>query len=957
MKRLWFVLLLLVGFVSAAFPQREAKGNRRQRLAQQVKTNGVDTITYRQNVRGTVFDNESLQPLPGASVRLLATGDSVLSAVVTGMDGQFLLPSILSGKYELRVSYVGYKEVRFQLQLLRKQGNFRVQDIMMSAADVLLNEAVVVGQIPEMTVQEDTVVYHVDAFRLPEGSLVEELVERLPGVEKTDDGRYTLNGKEITQVLVDGREFMGGNMKTTLQNLPVDIVEKVKAYDRQSDRARITGIDDGEERMVIDLTIKKNKKKGWFGNFQGGYGTSDRYTGRANVNHFVGEQKVSFVAGANNTRGNGTSEQQNLGFSTNFKKGEALELDGGVNANFGQGHNNRYTSSQSFENPRAAFQNSRNLSGNYNSGMDLNYKIEWRPDTLTSILLRPNFSYDHSSGYSRNERATFREDPYEVEGVRDPLQDLALLRDLYGVNHRVGVSQNGSDNVRGSFSALYNRRFSRPGRNFSINIDVGGGNRDSNSESFTITEYYLLQAVTGEDSVYRRTQYSQTQNRNWNAGARLSYSEPLADRLYLQFTYAYNYRYTDNDRDVSSIFDPHNQQLGVNLDNYVEFRDQAERDVNQCGYTSNIYQNHTAGVQLRINKTQYQLTLGGNLHPQSSTVDYTKGLKHYDIQRTVLNASPSLNFRYRFSRQESLRIIYGGSTGQPGITDLIPDTLSNVDPLNIRLGNPELKPSFTHNIQTEYQRNVPSMQRSYSATVQMRVTQNGVSNRTQYDEQTGGRVTQPQNINGNWNGSANFHFNTAFTKSKRFHADATVGTGMTQSVGYVYQNRTHNTVRNRTRGGRVSQSLRFSYRNDWLDVSMGGNYRYNCSRSTNPSAINLDTWHYGYSGRFMVKLPWNMDISSDLGQSFRRGYSDASMNREELIWNMQVSQHLLRGRKLTIIFQAQDLLRQRDEVSRSVSATARTDTRTEGVHSYFLCSVRYRLGKFGGRGGKKGKEY
>lgn len=905
----------------------------------------------RLNVRGTVFENQSLKPLPDATIKLVDKNGKLVSGALTKENGQYVLPAVPAGTYTLRVSFMGYKEQSFVVTLPEKAGNFKVNDVLMREETTLMAEAVVEGKMPEMTVVDDTVMYNADAFKLPEGSLVEDLVKKLPGVEQDDDGGFTWNGKKVTQVLVDGKEFFGQNMEMTLKNLPADIVDKVKAYDRKSDRARITGIDDGEERTVLDLTIKKNKKRGWLGNFEGGYGTEDRYSGRTNVNRFVGDQKFSFVGNVGNTSGNGLTDNQSVGFTMNYEKKKKLELNGGVNANFSQGENESSSSTQSFVNKNSAFSNGHSQGSNFNRAASANYKVEWKPDTMTNIIFRPSFNVGDRGSSSRNENATFRQNPYEHEGITDPLAQIMELPKSARVNHRINMGHNSSSNVSGQLSFQINRKLKKPKRNLTLNANASMGHSDSEGDNFTHVDYYRLKAKGGGDSIYHKAQYNTTDNKQRNVSASLAYNEPLTNNLFLQLTYQYSYSFTDNDRVVSTIFDPYNVQWGVDYDNYRSFRTQAPADTAQCNYTTNHYQTHNTNVQLRLNRTQYRLTAGVRVAPQINEVDYTKGFKHHDVRRTVLNASPTLNFKYSFSRQESLEVRYNGETGRLNITDLIPDTLNNASPLNIRLGNPGLKPSFTQSFDANYNRSVPKLQRSLAVNTSFRTTQNSVSNMTQYNDETGGRVTRPENINGNWSGNASVNFNTAFRRNQHFHMNTNTQGSLTNALAYVYISAEKATRKNRTRGLNASESLRFSYRNNWLELNVNSSFRYHHSSSTNTSAANLDTYRYTYGGGAQVQAPWGMTFNMDVNQASRRGYSDASMNTDELLWNFSVSQRLLPKKNLIISLRAVDVLDRRAEVNRNITATARTDTRSRNIHSYYMLSANYRFATFGGRRG------
>ena len=952
MKRLFFVLFLLSSLLAY----------------------GQSDSIVRVNVRGMVYENQTLDPLEGAQVRLLRTDSTQAAGALVQKSGLFVLPSIPTGTYILQISFMGFKEQRFSVTLPRRPGNFRVKDILMREDAKVMAEAVVEGKLAEMTVVDDTVMYNADAYKLQEGAVVEELIKKLPGVVVNDDGSYTWNGKTVEQFLVDGKEFFGNNRDLVLKNLPADIVDKVKAYDKQSDYARVTGIDDGQERTVLDLTIKKNRKRGWFGNIDGAYGTHDRYSGRAMVNRFVGDQKFSLIGNANNTQGSGMTDNQSGGMTMNVQiKGEErgarskrdplLELNGSLNGNFSQGKSQSWRNSQSFENQNAAYSNSWNQNSNRNRNVSFNYRVEWRPDSMTNILLRPNLSWGGSRSRSASESAAFSDDPYELSD--NPLANYQTLAPLIGVNHRENRNHSTSSNLNVSGSVQVNRRLRKPGRNLTLNAEAGYGHSTSESQSYAHVDYYQILATTGDDSIYHKIQYNEAPSVNRNFATRLSYTEPVGRQVYLQMSYQYRHRFTDRDRNVGSIFDWMRDDSGnlynpytlynITADNYRLWEDVAAPDTAQNTYTINKYQNHNVNVQLRINRTLYRLTIGANLQPQVNEVDYQKGLKHYDVRRVVFNASPNINFRYMFSRQEQLEFRYNGQTGQPSITDLIPDTLSNADPLNIRLGNPELKPSFTHNLQGSYRRSVPDLQRTSALNLQFRTTQNSTANRTEYNDVTGGRISKPVNINGNWNGSANFNFNTAMGADKYWRINTNTGSSFTNAVSFVYQRATQQTVKNRTRGLNVSQSLRLSYRRDWesgynLDAGVNARAGYNHSRASNSSASNLDTYNFSYGGSATLQFPWGMSFSTDLTEQSRRGYADQAMNTNQLIWNASLSQRLLRKRTLTISLRAIDILQQRDNISRAISATQRTDSRNEAVNSYVLLSVQWRFGKFGGRG-------
>ncbi len=918
------------------------------------------------NVRGTVYESSTLKALPGANVAVNDSTGKMVAGRQTQDNGTFLIPGVPAGKYTLKVSFMGFKPQSFQLTLSGRSGNKKVADILLREDATLMAEAVVEGKLPEMTVVDDTVMYHAAAFTVPPGSMVEELIKKLPGVVVDEDGKITHNGKEVRQILVDGKEFFGRNQQTVLKNIPADIVDKVKAYDKQSDLARITGIDDGEEQTVLDLEIKKDKRRGWFGRATGGYGTERRYTAHGDVYHFLDKQKVGIVGNANNTGGNGMTDNQDVAASLNLEW-QKLELNGGVNARFNQSSGASWSNSQNFENRTAAYSNRASNNESHGNAVDSRWRIEWKPDTMTNILVRPEVSWNKSDSRSHNESATFSDNPYAY--VADPLKELEKLRAI-GVNHNLTDNHNDNNSLSGSLSVQVNRRLRKPGRNITFNVNGGLNRNDGNSGNYSQIDYYQLLALNGGDSIYHKIQYDDSRSAGRNISARVSYTEPLATGHFLQLSYNYSYRFTDRRRDVASIFDPFVANYGLGIDNYEGHFALATPDTAQCNYTKNHYQNHDARVQYRFINSKVRLNVGFNVQPQVNTVDYTKGFKHYDVSRTVVNWAPTVNFRYRFSRQHQIEARYGGQSGQPNITDLIPDTLSNANPLNIRLGNAELKPSFTHNARVEWRLSIPDRQRTFNWNANARTTQNATATRTEYNDQTGGRVSMPVNISGNWNAGTNFNFNTAL-RDRRFRINTNTSYNHTTANGYVYRSAEKATVKNVVNGNNVNQSARFTYRQEFnavpiyaedaldgdeptswlkntLELNINASGSYNASRATATSASNLDTYNYsaGFSG--VMNFHFGLNISTDLNLRCRRGYADEVMNTNQWIWNAQVSYSFLKRRNAMFTLRWNDILQQRDMVNRSITATARTDGDSERVLSYVLLTFTYRFHVFGG---------
>ena len=350
---------------------------------------------------------------------------------------------------------------------------------------------------------------------------------------------------------------------------------------------------------------------------------------------------------------------------------------------------------------------------------------------------------------------------------------------------------------------------------------------------------------------------------------------------------------------------------------------------------------------LRMNQKDYRLNVGVMLQPQHTRYQQDYLGQHTDLKRNVVNWSPTLDFRYKISQQTNLRINYRGTTSQPSMTDLL-DIVDDSDPLNVKMGNPGLKPAFTNRLRLFYNTYQQSHQRAIMTFLNYSNSRNSISNKVTYDATTGGRTTQPENINGNWDVNGAFMFNTAIDSAGYFNINTFTTVGYNNYVGYLSVNNT-DAQKNVTRSTTIGERLSTSYRNLWIEVELDGSLNYTHTTNKLQAANNLNTWQFAYGGNINLTLPWNMSISTDIHEQSRRGYDDSSLNTNELVWNAQISQSLLKGNALTLAVQFYDILGELTSFSRAISATQRTDTQYNSINSYVMFTASYRLNLFGGK--------
>ena len=932
-------------------------------------------------ITGTLVDRDTKEGVMLATVQMLKPDSTYVSGVLSDEKGNFSIEASATGSYILKFTSVGYTPLTKTVKVDGKK-DIALGKITFNADAIMLKGATVVGQAARVTVQEDTFVYNASAYRTPEGSVVEELVKRLPGAQVSDDGTITINGKEVKKVLVDGKEFMTGDTQTALKNLPTSIIDKIKSYDEKSDLAKVTGIDDGEEQTVLDFGIKKGMNKGVFGNVDASVGTQDRYAERLMGALFKDKTRVMLMGNLNNVndrgfpggggggrfgRGaQGLNTSKMAGANFNLEPSSKLKLDGSVRWNHSNGDKRTEQSVENFVSTAGSFSNSLNQNYTRSDNWNARMRLEWTPDTMTNIMFRPSFSYSKNDGLTSGTSASYNDDPYSY--VSDPLsQESISIMDEKGlmVNHRENSSITYSDNVSIGAMLQLNRKLNSKGRNATLRTDISYGEGDSKSLSTSNVHLYQVEDAFGNDSTYQTNRFNTTPTKTLNYSVQFTYSEPVFKAMFLQLSYKFNYKYNKSDRstfDFSNVdgnmfagvdnvyrgWDNYLSRLDHPLDNYL--------DESLSRYSEYKNYIHEIQLMLRVIREKYRLNVGVMVQPQKTRfIQRYQGI-NTDTVRNVVNVTPTLDFRYRFSKLSNLRINYRGTTSQPSMTDLL-DIRDDSDPLNITMGNPGLKPSFTNTLRLFFNNYTQEHQRATMVHLNYSNTRNSISNMVTYDEETGGRTTRPENINGNWNISGALMFNTALDSVGYWTVSTFTNVRYNNYVGYLALDQYSGSRKNTTKTTTIGEQLTASFRNSWLEVSLDGSVDYTHTRNLLQSQNNLDTWQFAYGGYFSLYLPWGMSLSTDLHQNSRRGYNDSSMNTNELIWNMQLSQSFLKGNALTVSLQLYDILNEQSNFSRTINAMQRSDTRYNSINSYAMLHAVYRVNIFGGgRNGDPGPE-
>ena len=924
-----------------------------------------DEEEQRLTISGQVIDSDLKEPMVQATIQLFTASDSTfVGGTVTNEKGTFSVDAPSSGTYKMKISSLGYQSIEREVTLRRNEH----QDmglLLMSAESIVLRETVITGRAAQVIVRKDTIVYNPEAFRTPEGSAIEELIKRIPGADVDEDGNITINGKEVKKILLAGKEFMLGDVETALKNIPVSIIQNLKFYDQQSDQARITGIDDGEKETVLDFSIKKGMNRGYMTNLDIAGGTKHRYASRGMGSSFTDKVRFVLLGNFNNKEENagwwnrrGLNARKMLGTNLNYDDGTKFKFDASIRWNHRDGDNQTVNASENFYSETSrTFSNSATSNFTRSNNWWGNIRAEWKPDSLTNILLRANGSYGTNDATNESSSGTFDADPYLY--VADPLAAFDnppadLLPHI--VNHNQSASLTYGENKNAWGMLQFYRRLNPKGRNIVVRLEGNAGNSQNENVSDNEVHLFLVKNQAGQDSTYYTARYNTTPSDNSGYVVSTTYSEPLWKGAHLQFNYELRYSQNKSDRQtydfshlpvnpfagitpeyrewdpwLSTVYDRMDDYLDRNLSRYSEYKN----------YTHNLR------VTLRHKVEKYDYNIGFLVQPQHSNFiqDY-RGV-YVDTIRNVTNLTPTFDFHYKFSDQSNLWIHYRGDTRQPEMTQLL-DITDDSNPLYITQGNPGLKPQFTNSLNAYYNNYIVRYKRSIVVYVNYRHIRNSISNMVRYNPESGGSISRPENINGNWNINGGFTFNTAIDSTAHWNVGTDTRMRYNNYVSYVAQQQA-DAQENTTRTINLNERLTAGYRNDWLEISLDGRVNYQHSRNELQPTANLDTWQFDYGGQFLVRLPWDLELSSNLHERSRRGYNDPSMNTNELIWNGQLSKSFLRNKSLIVALNFYDLLGQQSNYERWVNATGRSDTQYNSVNSYAMLHVRYRLNMFGGK--------
>jgi len=901
------------------------------------------------SVKGIAFDTLAKQAVSNATITLMQKKDSsLISFTMTDNNGNFELTSIQNGEYRLLITHVNYHNHYEVFKIDDEHRNIDLGKIFMNDRNKVLSEVIVTNEAPPVTLVGDTIQYNAGSFKTQPNANVEELLKKLPGVRVEKDGTVKAQGEKVQKVLVDGKEFFGNDPKIATKNLPADAIDKVQVYDKLSDQAQLTGFDDGNSEKTINLKLKKEKKKGMFGKINAGGGTEGRYQGRFNVNSFKGARQMSAIGMGNNTNAEGFTFMDVLNFTgalNQLKTGGNINLtigpddplagllggnNTGINTTFGGGVNynnligtktdfrsnyfySRYNPNRQSKTQRQYFspanlyrQNS--YTDNLNNNHRLNFSVDYEIDSFHSIKFSPSFSYQKTKNKALSDYVTFSEQATTLnEGISDNLSN----SEGYNLNSNI----------------LFRKRFHKKGRTFSLNLLTNLNNSDGDGLVQSITSFYdPVGSLLSKDSINQKND-NEADVKGYNA--RAVYTEPIFKRSLLEFSLGTSFSKSFS----SKITYDYNKNNGK----FDQINDFLTNDFeNRYSYTN-------GGVRIRKQTKKYNYAVGLAWQRSELEGQNRSSIKDFDVSKDFRNFLPNARFQYYFSRFKNILINYSTNTNQPTVTQLqpVPD---NTNPLYVKLGNPNLKQEFMHNLRLNASLVNPYKNRNFFVYFTLQETQNKIVN---YDRinSVGVDSVLPVNVNGVYNamGTVSWGFPVRSLKgSLEIGSDLRYYKGK-QPISNATIRIDINRINTLTLGPQVRLNTSPTEK---LNFTFGAGVNYSKSTYSLESTRDSKYFNQEYSAEMDWQLPKGLFFATDFNYTITNQYS-AGFNDKIPLWNASISKQILNFNRGELKFSVNDLLNKNVGINRSGNQNYIEDTRIRGLQRFFLVSFTYSLAKTG----------
>lgn len=891
---------------------------------------GISLSSFAQKyiVKGQLLDSTSLG-MPSATIMILQAKDSSLVNFGTSnAEGFFEIKNVSAGKYFLKVSYIGYRILTKHFETQPGVTEVNLGKLTLQSQSKMLNEVTVKGEKAAVVVKKDTIEFNATVFKVKANATVEDLIKKMPGIEVARDGTVTAQGEQVQRVMVDGKEFFGRDPKLATRNLPADAVDKVQVFDKKSDQAVFTGIDDGQREKTMNLELKEEKRHAAFGNAMAGAGSNDRWQARSSMNKFNKGNQLSFLGMGNNINeqgfsfgdyanfggtGGGGGGGNNTGASINTgqQNGIVTNAAGGLNSNSSYNKDKTKVNASYFYNYLDQFLTTDlqrvnyQKDGNYNFSQKsvqktindnhrVNLTVEQKIDSFNSIKFNTNFTYN-TSGQNINS-----------EGKTWNVGNTALRNE----NNQTTNSTSSSFTLNSNL--LWRHRFAKKGRTLTSNFTYAYTNTGANGNLNSTNNFYLP-----KDSMSIVSQTNSQTTISPTYGLTVTYTEPLGKRKYLEF----DYNITSDINKVSrDVYDWQNEQPAFNssLSNR---------------YNSN-YLYSRPGINFRINRDRYNFTVGTAF--QQTMLDGKLLLINQSINRTFQAVLPVMHFNYDFAMGKRLRVDYTTSMQEPTISQLQP-IINNSDQLNLSTGNPQLQPAYVNQLRMNFNSFSPERFFSVFALINGNYTTNAIVN-SQTTNPQGVRLTKPVNVGTGSSLSGNFSVGVPITKLK---SRVNIGPSYSVSRSINLINEDENKMIQQTIGGLVRYNFSLD---EILIVDLSANLSKQETSYSFNSQQNQSFFNQTYSSEVNVNFLKNYAFNTEFNYfDYRSATTD--FHQTIPLWNISVSRYMLKNRSGELKFAVINLLDRSLSVTQTASTNYLQQQTTNNLGRYLMVSFIYILNK------------
>jgi hypothetical protein len=924
-------------------------------------------------IKGKLVDTLYKETLSEATVTILNPVDSsVVTFSISNSKGEFEIRDLDSGNYRLMVTFQGYNPYSQRFTISSQLPAIDLGNVYMEKRNTLLAEVVV--EAPPIQVKKDTVEFRADAFKTKPNATAEDLLKKVPGMQVDKEGNVKAQGEDVQKVYVDGKEFFGNDPKLATKNITADMIESIQVFDDMSDQARFTRIDDGSRARTINIKLKKNMRKGYFGRLIAGYGDDGRYETSIMFNRFKGDRRISIIGGSNNlnkqtfsfsdivssmggfgSRGGGggfggggfrgggrggfggggfggmfgggrtgITKNTTVGLNYTDKWGSKIDVTGSYFFSTSDNNNEQESQRQSFLTSRlkgadsTAISDSRSNSFNRNQNHRFNLRFEYYIDSNNSLLYTPSLTLQHSESIS-----------FDTSSTNSTEADIP---DPYLSSFGSTVNNNTRDGFNLNNNLLYRRKFGKIGRTLTIGWQNTISNSDGDGNNLSFLKTYDADGVEVLDT-YLNLRTSQKTKSN-NNQVSTSYTEPLGLNKLFEINYAYTNRHNTSDRKAH--------------DYNIATKEYDKINAGQTNYFENDFIAHRGGVNFRVQTQKYHFQLGGAVEFSELTSRSVRALTGIDttVSQKFVNFFPTANFQYQFSRTKNLRIYYRGRTSQPNITQLqdVPDS-SNLS--YIYTGNPLLKQEFNNYINFNYSSFNPANFRFISANISFNNTMNKIVNSIVQGK--GIQYIKPVNLNGSFNSNSFLTLGLPLRKMKGSSFNLTNAVSFSRDLSLL------DNVINKTNTFVVTQSLGVNLDfKEVLNLGLNASLSLNNVDFDNESSNSADQRYYTqtYSVDFSYTFLKSLVLSSDFDYLINSGLGEG-YNQAVPLWNSSLALQIFKKKNGEIKFSVNDILNQNQSIRRTVNPNYVEDTRAMVLQRYFLLTFTYNLNRAGQQNGRR----